>query len=137
MEYTFYPFKGIDLISFGDHREKIRETLNGGFEEIKRNEFAENTSDYYPELGFFVEYDQGQSCEAIEFTGAVQLRIDGKLIFSMSYSEVRNRFDPRSNQIEEEEGFGITYHDLGFGVTCEYGTDRIESVMFFSREYWN
>ena len=56
---------------------------------------------------------------------------------SLSYSELRNKYDKISLKIEEEEQVGVTYHDLGFGFTKEFGSAKIESLIVFSKEYWS
>ena len=136
MENTFKPFKGINTISFNDERQKIREKINLEYKEIKRNEFAENTSDYYEQLGFFVGYSNENLCDAIEFTNESNLYYNGENLLSLTYSSLRNTYDKNSSNKEEEEEVGVTYYDLGFGLTKEFETDKIESIIIFSENYW-
>jgi len=137
MKNVYEPFGGTNMISFGESRDQIREKLcNHSFLEIKRNEFAENTVDYYENIGCFIEYSSDNICEAIEFIEGAYLIIQGEKIFQKSYSGLRQKYDAKSKLLEEEEGIGVTYHDLGFGITKKLDTDGIETVIIFSKGYW-
>ena len=37
---------------------------------------------------------------------------------------------------EEEIEIGITYYDLGLGITKVYNNDKIETIIIFSKDYW-
>jgi hypothetical protein len=137
MKNTYKPFEGTNNVSFGDKRYEIRKKLNSNYKEFKRNQFSENTLDYFEELGFFILYSKEDICEAIEFTNNSNLYNNGENLFSLSYSELRNKYDNASSNIEEEDEVGITYHDLGFGANCECSTNKIESIIIFSKDYWN
>ena len=136
MKNVLSPFVGVDNISFGSERNKLREIIESDYKIIKRNEYAENTSDYYEELGFFVEYSKDNICEAIEYTNTSNLFYDGQNLFALKFSALQNKYDSLSSNIELEDEIGVTYHDLGFGVSCEFGTDNIESIIVFSSSYW-
>ncbi|PCH74747.1 MAG: hypothetical protein COB98_09905 [Flavobacteriaceae bacterium] len=133
----FIPFRGISAsIFFGDTREDIRKTLGRDFIEVKRNEFAVNSSDYYEIFGFFVEFSSDNLCEAIEFTDLGSLFYNSEDLIKIDYSILRNNFDKHSLNIEEEIGIGVTYHDLGFSVTKKKDKDNIETILIFSKTYW-
>lgn len=137
MKNVYKPFSGTNLISFGERRNRIREKLcSYRFLEIKRNEFAESTSDYYEDISFFIEYSSDDICEAIEFTEGANLIIKGEEVFQMSYSALRQKYDMKSKSIEEEEEIGVTYHDLGFGITKKSDADSLETAIIFSKDYW-
>lgn len=136
MKNDFKPFVGIDLISFGSDRNNIRDCLNQNYQEFLRNQFAENTSDFYKELGYFIEYNKENICNAIEFTNESNLYLNDDNLFDYDYDSLRRKFDHLSFDKEEEDGFGVTYYDLGFGVSKVYGQNKIETIIIFSKEYW-
>lgn len=132
---VFEPFKGINEISFGMERNEIRKVLGQEYQTFRRNEFAENTSDYYSTLNLFVEYDEYDVCEAIEFTNESNLYFEGSDILKMDYKELINHYGSRSKEMEVEEDISVTFYDLGFGATkSENG--KIETIIIFSRTYW-
>jgi len=136
MENKFTPFIGIEYIKFGSDRSDVNISINSDSEVFTRNEIAENSTDYYKDLGFFVEYDSNNKCEAIEFTKDSGLLYEGRNLFDLSYSKLRTIYDSISNEMEEEDKLGCTYHDLGFAVSKSTEDDNIESVLIFSKNYW-
>lgn len=136
MKNILRPFEGVDNISFGLKRNKLRTIIEGEYRVIKRNEYADNSSDYYEELGFFIEYSKDDICEAIEYTNTSSLYYNGINLFALKFSELQNKYQSLSSSIELEDEVGVTYHDLGFGVSFEFGTDNIESIIVFSNDYW-
>ena len=127
------PFVGVNDIFFGSKRNVLREKIEGNYKEIKRNEFAENTTDFYEKLGFFIEYSKDNICEAMEFTSESNLFHNGQDLFLLEFPSLERKYNEQSLNIEVEDEIGVTYYDLGFGVACEYGTDKIESIIVFSR----
>jgi hypothetical protein len=89
-------FEGVGNILFGSKRTHLREIVEGTYKVIKRGEYAESTSDYYEELGFFIEYTKNNICEAIEFTSSSSLIYEGQDLFLLKYLELRRVFDERS-----------------------------------------
>ncbi len=65
MAYDIRPFHGIGPITFGMDRSEVRKTLPAPFEEYRQNEFANNTSDAFDNIGVTVHYDQDNKCECI------------------------------------------------------------------------
>ena len=76
-------FEGIDVVKFDISRQAVRSSLNIEYNEILRNEFAENTSDYYSELGIFIEYSKDNRCQAIEFTDDCEVGYQDIELFSL------------------------------------------------------
>ncbi len=136
MNNIIKPFKGVGDISFGTERSIIRKKICYNFKEIRRSEYAENTSDYFEENGVFIEYLKDNICEAIEFTRDSCLFYYDTELFSLTFSSIKKMFDKLSSNKEVEDEIGVTYFDLGIGIACEYGTDNIESIIVFSENYW-
>jgi hypothetical protein len=131
----FVPFQGTNRISFGMYRNFIHSLLGNNYKAFLRNEFAEIITEYYYEFGILIEYDKNYLCEAIEFTNESSIYFDEENLVVMKYSELRNKFDHLLNQVDVDE-FGVIYHDLGFGASIFYDTDKIEAVIIFSKEYY-
>lgn len=136
MKNEFTAFKGVNEVLFGTSRVHVHEILGSNFTEVTRNQFAANSSDYYEYLGFFIEYNATDLCEAIEFIESSNLYFKDENLLSMSYSELRSKYDNLSSNIEEEEEVGVTYQVLGFGFNKVFGSNDIESIIVFSKEYW-
>lgn len=132
----FTPFLGVDEIRFGMSREEIRKLSKSGFYCFRRNEYSINTTDFFQELGFFVEYDEDNNCEAIEFTNRSNLYENGNNLFDFTFSDLIKFCDQKSNKNLKENGIGATYYDLGLSFTKNIHSDRIESILIFSRSYW-
>lgn len=103
----FLPFKGTDSISFGMNRETTRGLINSKYICLKRNEFAENTSDYYENEGFFIEFNVNDICEAIEFTNSGCLIYKDINLLRLSYTDIRSIYDSKSKNIEEEDDISV------------------------------
>lgn len=132
---TFIPFYGTDMIAFGEERNNIREKLNLEYKEYLENEFAENTTDYFESLGLFIEYDHNNKCNAMVFEET--LFYEGINLMDLSFSRLKEIYDIRSTQREVEEEIGITYYDLGFGANKVFSRDEIQTIIIFSRDYWD
>lgn len=139
MIYKLKPLVGIFgeyEIHFGLSRMNVRASIDSKFLEMKRNDFADNTSDYYEQLGFFVEYSEADVCEALEFTNQVKLYYEGEDLFAFTFSSLKNRFNTLSQRMDEEGEISVTYYDLGFSISRSYKSDDIETVLVFSNSYW-
>lgn len=135
-EYNLLPFKGIGKISFGMNRHECRLLLNSNFRTFKRNDFAKNTTDYFPDLNFFIEFDENDICQAIEFSSYNYLIYEGRNLFDFNFAELINYYNlfSQNNEIEEDES--VTFFDLGFGASKAAENDNIESIIVFSDKYW-
>ena len=132
----FRPFKGMNNITFGLKREIVRKLIIGDFHTFLRNKFAENTTDYYRDLGLFINYNKDDECEAIEITSKGNLFFEKKNLFDYSVQDIREKFDSLSENMEEEAGNGVTYYDLGFGFSIDEEDHVIDWIIIFSQEYW-
>ena len=132
----FYPFKGVETIEFGMTREKIRALLGSDYITFLRNEFSENTSDYYKDLNMFVQYNKDNICNALEFAAYNYLIHEGRNLFDFSYKQLTDRYGILSKEKNIEDEVGVTYYDLGFGASKKMFVDEIESIIVFSKEYW-
>ena len=131
----FIPFQEVHNIAFGKSRNSIRELLSGSYKEFKRNKFADNATDYYESLNLFVEYDAENMCAAVELTQGAVISILGKKLFKMSYSSVLDFFKQISINFNEDS-YGVTFFDLGFGIFKTEGLDEVQTVIAFSDSYW-
>jgi len=132
----YYPKEGIHDIKFGESRDEIRNSIRMEFTEFKRNDFAENTSDFYKDIGMFVEYSNENKCDAIDFSNSSSFIYDDIDLFKSDFKSIKKRFDQISNSSEEEGELNVTYYDLGLSITGSSNNDDIQSILIFSDDYW-
>lgn len=130
------PFIGMNNVKFGMKREEIRSLIQDDYKTILRNQYAENTSDYYPDHFYFIEYNKNDEFEAIEFTKGSNVYMDDLNIINFTFSDIKYLFDKKSINIEEENEISVTYHDLGLSITKDFDSDSVETVLCFSKYYW-
>ena len=133
--YNLYPFKGIEIISFGMNRHDCRMAIGSEFKTFKRNDFVKNTTDYFPASNFSLEFDEDDICQAIELAHN-RLLYDGRNLFSYPFSELVKHYTSVSRKYEIEGNQYVTFFDLGFGVSRTAEGDGIESILAFSEKYW-
>jgi hypothetical protein len=131
----FIPFKGIQNISFGMHKDAIRKILGESYQSFRRGS-SESTTDFYKDKGLFLLYDKNDLCNAIEFANSSNLYIDSQNIFEFNYSKLVEIYSEKSLNKDVEDGKGVTFLDLGFGVTKIDNIDKIETIIIFSNDYW-
>lgn len=135
----FEPFLGLGELTFGASREHIRNVLGQyEFREFKRNEFAENYSDYYHSIGLFMEYNERNELEAIEVSedSNSNIQYEDKDLRTLTYIELKKMFDMSSKDKEEEGDIGVVYHDLGVSINRINRDDEHAIILLFSRGYW-
>lgn len=135
----FEPFVGLGELSFGTSREHVRQSLTPeAYREFKRNEFAENSSDYYMSLGLFMEFNGNNELDAIEVAEDSNSAIlyENEDLKKLEFTELRKMLDERSNEKEEEGDIGVTYHDLGISINRINEEDESVIILFFSENYW-
>lgn len=42
----------------------------------------------------------------------------------------------KSKNYDYEEGFSVTFYDLGLGFTKKADENKIEALIIFSKDYW-
>ena len=129
-----YPFIGVGNITFGLSRNNIRQLLKNGHREFTRNEFSENSSDFYEEWSLFIDYDKNNLCQAFEFARPNTLIQEGKNLFDFGFEELTKKYVAKEKDIEDEDH--IVYYDLGFGLSRKPFSSEIESIVVFSKSYW-
>ncbi|GEM_PF-2855440 len=134
--YKYIRLQGTEEIKFGSTRQVVRGILGNDFKEFIRNEFAENSSDFYSEKNVFVEYDASNVCDALEFSRGAKVEYLDKRLFEFSYSGLVDFFIGISTNFDQDD-FGATFYDLGFGASKNSETDEIETVILFSSSYWD
>lgn len=141
MEKTnlFIPFKGIQTngvqILFGMTRYEIHHLIGKPNQEFKRG-LSKTITDYYKDEGLFVLYDINYYCEAIEFANDSNLIINSKNVLEFGFSALVEEYGKKSIHMDIEDGKGVTFLDLGFGVSKIDNTDKIETIIVFSSNYW-
>lgn len=134
--YELNPFGGIGIISFGMNRQQCRSVLKSTFRTFKRNEFANNLTDYFPDLKLFIEFDKDDNCHGIELISYSHLVYKGKNLFDLSFFEIVKYYSLISTKLEIEDGVSVTFFDLGFGASKAFENDSLETITVFSKKYW-
>jgi hypothetical protein len=126
--YELLPFKGLSDLLFGTSRSEIRQKIDA--------EFSENGEiDFYVKLGVFFEFENDKCC-FIEILSSNSVIYQSHNLTSMFYSDLRKIFDMKSNNIDDEKGFGVNYIDLGFGVSVDDSDNFVKTVSLFKKGYW-
>lgn len=135
MEDEIKPFEGVGYFRFGTSRYEVRKSLDKPIKEFMRNNFAVNSCDIVGDQECFLEYDSNDLLEAVEFTSKREPVFVGKILFDMPYEELLEYFRGMSDKHEADD-FGVTFFDLGFGVSKDQRMGKTQSVIVFSKDYW-
>jgi hypothetical protein len=102
MRYTIQPFIGVGEVKFGKDRNKIREFLGMKYE-------AKNDIDYYLEDDIILQYNENNELIFIELIATSDVIFSSHNLSMMKYENIRTIFDAISENIDEEENFGVNY----------------------------
>ena len=99
MNFVVHPLKGVNDIEFGMTSAQVRAKVNVAPEpDLHRATSKEFPSDFFPDLGFFCDYDDEGHLETIEFVLAGRPVLGGVNILSLPFhlaAEVLSRLDPQ------------------------------------------
>jgi hypothetical protein len=130
MRYTIQPFIGVGEVKFGKDRNKIREFLGMKYE-------AKNDIDYYLEDDIILQYNENNELIFIELIATSDVIFSSHNLSMMKYENIRTIFDAISENIDEEDNFGVNYLDLGFGVSINIENKLIKTTSIFIKGYWD
>lgn len=139
--FELFPLKGVGTLDFSTPRLNIRVLLKEyQVEEFYRTSDVRIASDYFPELGLFVYYDDLNRCEALEFTnGHSGLLFDDKNLFQIPYDDLESLFVLLDENIELED-LGFTSYKLGVGAFIADKSvakdNPAEGIIVFKKGYY-
>lgn len=118
--------ESVGKIKFGMTREEVRKQYSVDGEFIK-NEFSNSATD---DLGFcHVYYDDEGKCEAVELFDEIEVYVDEKKIFPVSFETAKQA---ENTLIEDEEGMLSIEKSIGI-----YAPDgNMESILFGVKGYY-
>lgn len=104
------PLVGVNGVTFGMPREKVRRLWGPRFSKFKKNEFSRNSSD---DFGIaHVYYDESGLCEAVEIFADVTVNIGKQTVFPTSVAEAQKVFpdliEDDGTLISAEKSIGIS-----------------------------
>ncbi len=123
MKIEIFPYIGFDEIKFGFTRGQIRSLINDIVNPFYRTKESKIATDSFDSLGIFINYDETDRCEAIEFVRPlVEPFFLNKNLFGLSYSNLLDWFHGLDDNIDEfDAGFTSFKYGIGF-----YAPDKIE-----------
>jgi hypothetical protein len=134
MKLELKPYIGINEIMFGMTSLEITRLLKKTPKKFKRSQDDLYETDDYDV--FFIYYNDEGKCEAIEFNSDSHIELFNVAFFSTNYEELKEKFlIIDENIIFTEDGFMSKKY--GFSVYIPDELDLIiESVIFFTEDYW-
>jgi hypothetical protein len=137
MNKNYYePFNGIQKVKFGMLKNEINLNLGVPTRCFKRGN-SDFFTDFYNELGFLIEYNINLNVCAIEFPNYSNIYFHENNLFDYKFNELIDKFILISKDYKIIDNHGVTFFDLGIGVGNVYNSDSIESILIFSKDYWN
>ena len=126
--WKLVPTKSIGDINFGMNRSEVRALFSGAFEEFKKTEDSDETTDDFGD--FHVYYDEDDKVEAVEIFENVNVEYEGKTIFPIAVGDIIKIFE----DIEVEEEF-LTDYEKSIGYSLD--EDEVECVLFGNEGYYD
>lgn len=137
------PGHGLEGLSFGSPKDKVRRFFGSGFTCDRRTD-GSRPYDYWSEVSVFAYYDECNLLEALEFASDADLIMDGTALFGLSGNEVVQFLRERDTDVLiEEQGTSVTSvtsERLGLGVWIPEASEieaRPESVVIFRDGYYS
>ena len=127
VKWTATPLTGINGVKFGMSRSEVRAVLGGKFKEFRKSKFSKNTTDDFGYCHVF--YTPDDKCEAVEVFNECEVSINGKLVFPLEISSLKDQID----DLEEDTGSYIS-KKLSIGIYAPEGTP--ESILFGEAGYY-
>lgn len=127
VKWTATPLQEINGVKFGMPRSEVRAVLGGKYKEFKKSKFSKNTTDDFGYCHVF--YTSDDKCEAVEVFSECEVSINGKLVFPLEISSLKEQID----DLEEDTGSYIS-KKLSIGIYAPDGTP--ESILFGEAGYY-
>ena len=131
-EIKVVPGISVNGVAFGCDRAEIRKKLGNDFKEVKKNIFSRNTMDVYKDYHVF--YSKDNTFEAIEVFGEVIVKMNKKVVFPGQLKGLMRELP------ELEKDGADSYVDKTCSIALTVlpeEQDRIESILFGSKDYYN
>lgn len=130
MSYEITPKVGAGKILIGMSKEDVCQLMQMIPKFFRRNEFSKGDTAMFSDC--FVNFDNDDKCESIEFFGTAVVTLAGKSLLSMRCNKLREFFRHNGGQICEIDS-GFTSPELGISVyaPCELENSKCkpEAIM--------
>lgn len=121
------PLIGINGVTFGMPRNRVREILGQNFTEFKKSKFSRNSSDDFGVA--HVYYDAGDNCVAVEVFPDVKVSVGGRIVFPTRIETAKEAI----GDLKEEDG-GYISVEKSVGISVLDG--EMESILFGAEGYY-
>lgn len=109
VKWNATPLVEINGVKFGMPRAQVRNVLGGSYREFKKSKFSKNTTDDFGICHVF--YNQADQCEAVEVFGECEVSVNGKVIFPLDISSVKEQIpdlaEDMGSYISKKQSIGI------------------------------
>lgn len=137
MSYEIRPYAGVGKIDFTMTPAEVRKVLHTKVKASKKG--GEIPSDFFEDLGIFVDYRTPGICEAVEFAGPASPTLQGRQLIGKSYRSISEWIKKLDPDVLLEDA-GLKSHKFGFGLYAPSANKNpelpIEGVIVFDRYYY-
>lgn len=139
MAYEIEPYVGVGPIRLGMTRKEIH-TLDLEEPESIMDRGRETPGDYFPTLGFYVDYRAPDVCEFVEFAGPLSPTFHQRTFLGQPYRLARAWFEAHDPDLETD-GTGLTSRRFGvalYAESAEKEPDKlVEAIAVFEKGYYD
>ena len=132
-EFKIIPLKSINGIEFGISRKDIWKQFGKPKMSFKKTNLSELETDNYEK--FYIYYDENYNFEAIEIFDGIDIYYNNYKL-PRKYSEILDYFKNLFNDIEDDNN-GFISKNGSIGVYVENDSDRVDSILFGIKDYYN
>lgn len=140
MDLIIQPYIGIGAIRFGMTRQQVRQVINQPVESFLRHSTDELPTDYFENLGLYVEYKNEGICQAVEMAKPANPIWRGQAFLNLSFAEVKAWFETIDPRLEIDDT-GLISYQFGIGIyapDCEEMPEKtVEGLIVFEQGYYD
>lgn len=138
MSYEIKPHLGVGKITFNMTRAEVRRILDADVKPSKKSS-GETPSDFFEELGIFVDYRTPDTCTAVEFAGPASPTFKGRKLLKEPYRTTSDWIKQLDPDVVLEDA-GLKSYKFGFGLYAPSANKNpefpIEGVIVFDKGYY-
>jgi hypothetical protein len=137
MTYEIRAYAGVGKIDFGMTTAEVRKVLASKVKPSKKG--GEIPSDFFEELGIFVDYRPPDICEAVEFAGPASPTFRGRQLLGKPFRSISDWIKDLDPDVVSDEA-GLRSNKFGFGIYAPSANKNpdlpVEGVIVFDKEYY-
>jgi hypothetical protein len=140
MNLAIDPYIGVGILRFGMPRAQVRACIGEPFEEFKRNEFAVNFCDFFPDEVLWAHYTDEGNLNAIECGDPASPVLFGQPIIGFPTNQIASFLAQHDDSVNLEAD-ALTSMKLGVSIySPDWKNDpesRTEGLIAFARGYFD